>query len=54
MNVFDLRDRLVGDYTSYNRSFIRIADVGISHAVEDALNAGVFWPEVPAFAGSGR
>ena len=26
MNVFDLRDRLVGDYASYTRSFIKIAD----------------------------
>ena len=26
MNVFDLRDRLVGDYASYTASFIKIAD----------------------------
>jgi ATP-dependent helicase YprA (DUF1998 family)/very-short-patch-repair endonuclease len=45
MNVFDLRDRLVGDYTSYTRSFIKIADPRISFAVESALNAGEFWPE---------
>jgi hypothetical protein len=45
MNVFDLRDRLVGDYASYTRSFIKIADPRISHTVESALNAGEFWPE---------
>jgi hypothetical protein len=26
MNVFDLRKRLVDDYASYTRSFIKIAD----------------------------
>ena len=45
MNVFDLRDRLVGDYASYTRSFIKIADRRISDTVESALNAGAFWPE---------
>jgi ATP-dependent helicase YprA (DUF1998 family) len=45
MNVFDLRDRLVGDYASYTRSFIKIADARISNTVESSLNAGAFWPE---------
>jgi hypothetical protein len=45
MNVFDLRDRLVGDYASYTRSFINIADPRISQTVEFALQAGEFWPE---------
>ena len=45
MNVFDLRDRLVGDYASYTRSFIKIADPRISAKVESELNAGAFWPE---------
>ncbi len=45
MDVFDLRDRLVGDYASYTRSFIKIADPRISDAVESALTAGAFWPE---------
>ena len=26
MDVFDLRERLVNDYASYTRSFIKIAD----------------------------
>jgi hypothetical protein len=42
MNVFDLRDRLVGDYASYTRSFIKIADPRISQAVESGLDAGMF------------
>lgn len=45
MNVFELRDRLVGDYGSYTRSFIKIADQRISEKVETDLNAGAFWPE---------
>ena len=45
MNVFDLRDRLVGDYASYTASFINIADPRISAKVDSALEAGAFWPE---------
>jgi len=45
MDVFDLRDRLVADYASYTRSFIKIADPRISARVESDLNAGAFWPE---------
>ncbi len=45
MNVFDLRDRLVGDYASYTRSFIKIADPRISGRVESELEGGAFWPE---------
>ncbi|MGH8592133.1 MAG: DEAD/DEAH box helicase, partial [Gammaproteobacteria bacterium] len=45
MNVFDLRDRLVGDYASYTRSFIKIADTRISDRVDSELNSGAFWPE---------
>jgi ATP-dependent helicase YprA (DUF1998 family) len=45
MNVFDLRDRLVGDYASYTRSFIKINDPRISARVDSELDAGAFWPE---------
>lgn len=45
MDVFDLRARLVADYQSYTRSFIKIRDPRISAFVDDALNAGAFWPE---------
>jgi ATP-dependent helicase YprA (DUF1998 family) len=45
MNVFELRDRLVADYASYTRSFIKIADPLISAKVGSELNAGAFWPE---------
>ncbi len=45
MNVFDLRDRLVSDYASYTRSFIKIADKRITDRVDSELSAGAFWPE---------
>ena len=45
MNVFDLRDRVVGDYASYIRSFINIADPGISKKVHSALAEGKLWPD---------
>ncbi len=45
MNVFDLRDRLVSDYASYTRSFIKIRDARISEHVDHALGEGAFWPE---------
>jgi superfamily II DNA/RNA helicase/very-short-patch-repair endonuclease len=45
VNVFELRDRLVADYASYTRSFIKIADQRISAKVDSELTAGAFWPE---------
>ena len=45
MDVFDLRARLVADYQSYTRSFIKIRDGRIDRFVDDALTSGAFWPE---------
>ncbi|RMH21644.1 MAG: DEAD/DEAH box helicase [Acidobacteria bacterium] len=45
MNVFELRDRLVGDYASYIRSFIRIRDPRIDRLVQAELDRGLLWPE---------
>jgi ATP-dependent helicase YprA (DUF1998 family) len=45
VDVFDLRNRLVEDYASYTRSFIKIADRRISENVETALDNGALWPE---------
>ncbi len=45
MDVFDLRSRLVADYERYTRSFIKIRDPCIAEHVDNALNAGAFWPE---------
>jgi len=45
MNVFDLRNRLVDDYSSYTQSFIKISDARIAKKVDSELSAGAFWPE---------
>ena len=45
MDVFDLRNRLVADYQSYTRSFIKIKDPRINEFVDGVLNEGAFWPE---------
>ncbi len=45
MNVFELRNRLVDDYSSYVKSFIRIRDERIRTYVEERLKEGLLWPE---------
>ena len=45
MDVFDLRNRLVGDYSQYTTSFIKIRDQRIKDFVHGSLDAGAFWPE---------
>ncbi|MGH9302323.1 MAG: DEAD/DEAH box helicase, partial [Acidimicrobiales bacterium] len=59
MDVFELRDQLVADYSSYVRSFISIRDERLRDTVEAELEAGLLWPEPriglnPAFAPGGR
>ena len=45
MNVFDTHARIVGDYSSYIKSFINIADDKIREKVDAELKAGKLWPE---------
>jgi ATP-dependent helicase YprA (DUF1998 family) len=45
MNVFDTHAKIVGDYASYIRSFINIADPAIHETVDAALAQGKLWPE---------
>jgi len=45
MNVFELRDRLIADYSDYVRSFINIKDHRIRETVESEMAAGFLWPE---------
>ena len=45
MDVFSLRDRLVGEFGSYVRSFIHIADERIKDLVDSALAEGLLRPE---------
>jgi len=45
MNVFQTHTRIVEDYATYIRSFLKIADSAIRDKVEDELNQGKLWPE---------
>src|ERR1700694_2354483 len=45
MNIFEFRNRLIGDYASYIQSFIQIRDPHISDYVQQKLLEGVLWPE---------
>ncbi len=55
MNIFDLRTRLIEDYNAYISSFFQIRDPRIRATVDEAIHAGLLWPEAliqlnPAFA----
>jgi hypothetical protein len=45
LDVFELRNRLVEDYGSYVRSFIRIKDARIEEEVRQSLDEGLLWPD---------
>ncbi|MFQ5745211.1 MAG: DEAD/DEAH box helicase, partial [Acidobacteriota bacterium] len=45
MNVFELRDQLVADYSKFVRSFIEIRDERIRDRVEGEFHAGLLWPD---------
>ncbi|MGH9244905.1 MAG: DEAD/DEAH box helicase [Acidimicrobiales bacterium] len=45
MDVFELRNRLIGDYRDYVESFMRIRDERIRERVDLALTQGALWPE---------
>jgi superfamily II DNA/RNA helicase/very-short-patch-repair endonuclease len=58
MDVFDLRDRLISDYRDYTLSFVQLKDERIRQIVDEAIQAGVLWPEPliqmnPAFESGG-
>jgi ATP-dependent helicase YprA (DUF1998 family) len=44
-NVFSFRDRLIAEYSSFSRSFTRIAADDILRVVEQEYAAGRYWPE---------
>jgi ATP-dependent helicase YprA (DUF1998 family) len=45
MDVFGLRQRVVGDYGEYVRSFIEISDERVRTFVEERFAEGVLWPD---------
>ena len=58
MDVFRLRNRIIGDYSKYIGSFVEISDERIRDVVRQELEAGLLWPDPllqlnPAFAWGG-
>jgi hypothetical protein len=45
MNVFDLRDALIDDYSEYISSFIQILDKRIREYVDQSIDLGLLWPD---------
>lgn len=45
MDVFELRNELIGRYHSYVASFIKIRDENIKSKVESSIEGGALWPE---------
>ena len=45
MNVFELRKRLIQDYSSYVQGFFKIKDGRIKEKVNTALDEGLLWLE---------
>lgn len=45
MDVFALRNNLIGDYSSYIQSFINIQNERIKQFVTQELQQGAFWPD---------
>src|SRR4051794_10137411 len=59
MDVFKLRDNLIGAYRQYATSFMRIRDQRIRDLVDAALDEGKLWPYPqiglnPAFHAGGK
>ena len=45
MDVFELRDAVIGDYAKFVQGFLNIRDSRIREAVQENLNDGLLWPE---------
>ena len=44
-DVFQFRNQLVGRYSNFSRSFVRIAASDIQREVESQYQDGRYWPE---------
>jgi len=45
VDVFDLRERLIDDFSDYAKSFMNIADPRIHELVDAKLDEGLLWPQ---------
>ena len=55
MDVFDVRDRVISNYSEFVTSFIRIEDEQIRETIDHSIDRGDLWPEAliqlnPAYA----
>lgn len=45
LDVFDLRRQVIDDYRTFIRSFLAIDDERVRNVIDEALDAGRFWPD---------
>lgn len=45
MNIFDFRERLISDYSSYIKSFLTIRDPRIRQEETEKIGEGQLWPD---------
>ena len=45
MDVFNLRNDVIGDYGAYVRSFLTIKDERIRRLVQEEMDEGFLWPD---------
>ncbi len=45
LDIFKLRDEVIGDYRNYIESFLEIRDPNIDRFVQEALNKGLLWKD---------
>ena len=45
MDVFNLRNDVIGDYGAYVRSFLTIKDERIRRLVQEEMDGGFLWPD---------
>ncbi|HOG26889.1 MAG TPA: DEAD/DEAH box helicase [Candidatus Cloacimonas sp.] len=45
MNIFELRDKIIEEYSSFVNGFINIKDSKASNYVLDKINKGLLWPD---------
>ena len=45
MDIFQYRDDLIGDYSSYVKGFLEVQDTEVEQFITSRLDGGFLWPE---------
>jgi hypothetical protein len=45
MDAFGVRNQVIGDYESFVKSFMDIADLRVKAKVDEEISDGLLWPE---------